>query len=277
MSEFSTCALCPRLCRPACPVAVGTGREAATPTAIAAVLVDWSRGRASEALAREAATLCLDCGACQEHCHLHEPLPERLRAARRALRPVRPPPALPPLPPGEGPVVVERIDAGAGALAPWVAARLGRPVRVWSAPDGLAADEAAPRDRAAHLAALAALLAGAGEVWVGHGDVAEALVAAGVAHRWVGELDPAAAAAAVASCRCGLGGAPPLACCGGAEPLASHHPADASRVGRAVGARLPGPVRVVDGRCLAHLRGAGVDVRWFTDGVGESDEPPSTE
>ena len=34
LRDFESCAFCPKLCRHVCPVAVGTGREAATPTAM---------------------------------------------------------------------------------------------------------------------------------------------------------------------------------------------------------------------------------------------------
>ena len=42
-SLAGTCALRPRLCRPACPVATGSFREAATPTALARVVLGWTR------------------------------------------------------------------------------------------------------------------------------------------------------------------------------------------------------------------------------------------
>ncbi len=61
---LDTCAVCPRLCRPACPVAMGSGREAAVPAVIAEVVRAWRDGRVGDDLAREAATLCVGCGGC---------------------------------------------------------------------------------------------------------------------------------------------------------------------------------------------------------------------
>ena len=84
-AALSTCVLCPRLCRPACPVSIGSAREAAVPAVIAAAIREWRAGRLPPEVAAQAATLCTDCGACQSHCHLDRPLPAILRAARVAL------------------------------------------------------------------------------------------------------------------------------------------------------------------------------------------------
>lgn len=89
-TDLETCAWCPRLCRHVCPVAVGTGRESATPTAMMTVALQARRGEVSTELAAEAASLCLSCGACTAHCKLHVPVAERLG------RPAPPRPAAPP-------------------------------------------------------------------------------------------------------------------------------------------------------------------------------------
>ena len=83
--RIQTCALCPRLCRHQCPVAVATGREAATPTQLMTTLLRWSRGEVSPELAGAAASLCTDCGACESTCGVDQPVPEMLRQARQTL------------------------------------------------------------------------------------------------------------------------------------------------------------------------------------------------
>ena len=83
--RIQTCALCPKLCRHVCPVAVGTGREAATPTQIMTTLYRWTRGEVSPELAGAAVSLCTDCGACEAACGVDQPVPEILRRARLTL------------------------------------------------------------------------------------------------------------------------------------------------------------------------------------------------
>ena len=77
-TEFETCAWCPRLCRHVCPVAVATGREAATPTSMMTIALLAARGTVGADLARASASLCLSCGACTTHCKVHVPVAERL-------------------------------------------------------------------------------------------------------------------------------------------------------------------------------------------------------
>lgn len=86
-TDFETCAWCPRLCRHVCPVAVATGREAATPTAMMTVALLAERGSVSPALAEAAASLCLSCGACTDHCKNRVPVAVALG---RPAPPVRP-------------------------------------------------------------------------------------------------------------------------------------------------------------------------------------------
>src|SRR5690606_20430343 len=125
LDGIETCALCPRLCRHACPVAEGTRREAAVPALLAETLLAWRRGRVSDEVAREAATLCVDCGACQRACHLHRPLPGLLREARTALLPE---PAVAPLGHVEGDGELVAVESDERRWAEALAARLGRPI-----------------------------------------------------------------------------------------------------------------------------------------------------
>lgn len=264
-----TCALCPRLCRHACPVASGSGREAAVPSVIAEVVRGWRQGRVADELAREAVTLCVDCGACQDACHVDAPLPEVLREARRAL--VRPPRL----------GAVERVEGRGTRVAvltdarDWseaLSARLGEPVARLRTDDALGAAAIGHPAWAEHARSLRDVLRGRAPV-VAHGGVARALEAAGVTFTWLGDCTDLGALRGGCVARPAedaLGGRPALACCGGAPPLVDHHPTDARRVGarflRDGGpAGRVGRVRLADVRCADHLRGAGHDVTDVVD------------
>lgn len=249
MSRLDTCRLCPRLCRDACPVATA-GSEAAVPTFLATILDRHERGLVDDVVARDVLTRCTDCGACQEHCHLHRPLPEWLRAARAALLP-RPPVA----PVGEvsGPpgatVVVIATDERSAALPGLSGAAVLRTA------DRLGAAALGHGGLEVHLAQLRVRLAGR-TVVVADGGVAEVLRAAAVPFRWWWEVvdDPHPAQGS-----CVAGGARGLSCCGGRGPLAGHHPDDAARVAARFVER--GGAEVRDARCRDHLVRCGFPAR----------------
>ncbi len=248
---IDTCALCPRLCRPACPVVTGTGREASVPTLIAGAIVAADKGFVPSELAAQASTLCTDCGACEEHCHIHHPLPRLLREARARLLPAPAIEALRPIE-GLGDVVVVQTDER--PLAQAVSARLGVPVRVWHTGDALGV-AAVEHDSWAQRAAELTTHAAGATILVAHGGVAHALQAAAVPFEWLHEH--LAIEGLRGSCRAS-GPAGPTACCGGAGPLAEHHPDDAARLGRWwLDRGTGGPT--ADARCAAHLRQCGGD------------------
>jgi len=251
-TRLSTCVLCPRLCRTSCPVATGSAREAAVPTLIATAVREWRHGRLARASAVQAVTLCTDCGACQERCHIDEELPAKLRAIRAELLPT---PPVDPLSPIEGEGEIVAIEADERPLAAAVAERLGQPVRRWVTTDrlGIEAVEHPSWDK---VAARIRGHAGSLRIVVVDGGVAHALTAANVGFQWLHDLLPDLPRG-VGSCR--TNGARPLACCGGAGPLPLHHPEDADRVGRLFYERADDRF-VVDGRCRNHLRGCGGQV-----------------
>jgi Fe-S oxidoreductase len=258
MNEIaSTCSVCPRLCRPACPVAVGTGREAATPTAIAGVLVDHQRGHADAALVADALALCVDCGRCQDHCHLHQPLPELLRVARIAHLTPPPPEPLGVVPDGAGDVVVETDER---PLAAAVAFRLGRPTRAVRTADGLGGHAVGYPAFDEHAARLRAAFGGV-TVWTAHGGVRDALRAAGVDTRDVAELLDDAPPA---TCGVGVPG-----CCGARGPIVWAAPDDARLVAASYLAH-GGARSLRDARCASHLRALAPDVRDVVDRLTEA-------
>lgn len=248
--QLTICAVCPRLCRSACPVATGSFREAATPTAIAAALLEHARGRLAPHLAGEAATLCTDCGACEALCHIDQPLPSLIVEAR--LRTVPAPTIEAPRPiEGEADIVV--IETDPRPLARAVARRRGAPVAVWRTQDRFGVAAVDYPEFAAHAARLRAL-AGERELWSADGGAARALERAGLRVAWVQER--LGLEGAVGSCQI-EGAERPLACCGGGGPLAAHHPADAARVAASFSRRLSVGAVLADARCAAHLASAG--------------------
>lgn len=249
MSDVQTCSLCPRLCRHACPVSVGTGREAATPTAIAGVLVDHARGQVSDELARQAATLCVDCGACQDACHLHQPLPAMLREARDVLLSPSPEPDLPAVPAGVS--VLLLIAQSADSLRP--TAQVPSDAHVVVCPDRLGVDHDFGSSPA--LGAVLAAFTGL-ELYTMDGGIFDVLHRAGLEPKWALDVPPTS----VGSCVCALGERPPLACCGARGPLREHHPESAVHLAQAFARRLaPGSV-LLDTRCAQHLRDSGCAV-----------------
>jgi ferredoxin len=182
-------------------------------------------------------TLCTGCGACQEHCHLHEPLPDAIRAAWGRLLPAVTPTVATS---GEGRYAV--IETDARAWGPALAAHLGESV-------------------------VSVRLDGSGVVWsdlarqalldaigdripvVADGGTAEVLEGVdGVV--WLHQLVPETA---VGRGSCRVDGVKPTACCGGAGPLAEHHPDTAARVARAWGDGA-----VDDARCCGWLQRSGL-------------------
>lgn len=243
--------MCPRLCRSACPVALGSGREAAVPAVMASILLRVERGEVDPSLAIEVATLCTDCGGCQEHCHIDRDLP----AALRAWRGRQPMPAIDPLLPitGKGRIVVVEADERRWAAA--FSELVGEPVRTLRTRDGLGVAAVEHEGFRPRLDRLRSALDGL-EVVVSSGGVAEVLAAADVPFVWLRDRVPQLPGGA-GSCR--RPGRRPIACCGAAGPLSRHHPEDAKRVGRLWLDRAHDWM-VEDARCRNHLRGCGAEV-----------------
>lgn len=259
MTPFDTCSLCPRLCRSACPVATGSGREIAAPSWIGHVLRAYRLGRVDRDEALAVATLCADCGGCADLCHLHVPLPQLLREVRAELGAGG---VLGPLAAIEGSAAVIVVETDDRPLAAALAARSGREVSRWPAPDRLGVDGIESPGWSERAAALRERV-GPREVVVADGGAAAALGAAGIAYRWAWDW-LGVPAPPVGSCA--TGGDRPLRCCGAAGPLARFHPDDAARVARMFAERaVPGVF--ADVRCSAHLRRSGAAVRDWVDGV----------
>lgn len=92
---YSMCTFCPKLCRAVCPVAVATGLESATATAMMSAA--WLAAETGVAADPEALALCLGCGACTRYCKHHVPVADRLDSAAGREIPARPDAGLTPV------------------------------------------------------------------------------------------------------------------------------------------------------------------------------------
>jgi len=261
--RIQTCALCPRLCRHRCPVAVGTGVEAATPTAIMTTLLRWTRGEVDPALAGQAAALCTDCGACETACKVDQPVLEILRDARRALLP---PAAIEPLPMVDGGATYVAIECDERTWAHALSQHLSRGVARLKTADHLGCARLDHHEHTTdHLVALRDRLGGRTAIVACHG-CAEVTKAAGIDTIHLHTLCPLPATGTLHHpCRGPRleGQTPPeaLACCGAGGPLGRAHPAHGKDMREQAAARLgKGAVCSPDARCAAHLRAGGLEV-----------------
>jgi ferredoxin len=263
MSHYESCAFCPQLCRHVCPVAVATGREAATPAKLMTAVLLAKRGRIPPEDAARAAALCTGCGACREHCKYGIDVPALLARARAVFAPpYEPAPRLP----IQGSSDLVAIQCDDRPWAPALARALGREVASLETSDHLGqAILEHPTRAAAWLSGLQGALAGRRAVsccsrcigvldaarvaWVGLEELTEP--------RWRGPVF-------VCHGERTLPGAiiePAPACCGGHGALERVHPSLVSDLAQAAVAQLPaGPVAAPDTVCRHTLRGAGGDV-----------------
>lgn len=260
ISEYETCAYCPRLCRPVCPVAVGSAREAATPTAMMTGPFLGVLGTLSREEAGAYAALCVSCGACTEHCREHRPVAELLAAARSTLLD---PPTPAPLGLVEGAAAWVAVECDGRPWGRALAARLGQPIARFVTTDHLGEpllDH--PEAFAVHARDLRDRLAGRTLVVADLGCARAARVA-GLSVKQLAELVPPPEREQVFHPCEGarLPGQPSpdaLVCCGARAPLLDHHPEIAAELAQAVAARLGGrPTVVADARCSSALRAAG--------------------
>jgi ferredoxin len=251
-AEFTTCAFCPRLCRHVCPVAVATGLEAATATAMMSAPLLQAQGVFTAADALAGTSLCLGCGACTAHCKVHVPVAARLSGFRAEAGAVSVAEALRPI---DGAAVLVCVLTGPDD---WSAAwAVGRPVARLRTGDSLG-HTAWKHGASGVLAALTAHLRGR-EVVTGSGAVAEIAAAAGIV---VHALPTPAAPLEFHTCYAGpRPGAGQLACCGRRDGFPDREP-EAARLVAVENVRLLGgnPVACADEECACWLRAHGAAV-----------------
>jgi hypothetical protein len=251
-------------------VAVGTGREAATVTAMMGAAYLTEKGAMDATFGVAGTSLCCGCGACTDHCKLHVPVAEILRGWRA------------PRVPAVEPEPLRAIDGAASTVCvvtgdrDWSGAwgrREGRAVARLRTGDALgyaawrAGNAAVPANVARHLEGREAI--------ADSGDVAEVLAAAGVPVR---RLEAPSGERRFHTCFDVFASPGPrpawgvdqLACCGRREGFPDREPEAAREVAEA-NARLLGPGRVAcaDEGCACWLRRHGVDVAGPSDTLGE--------
>lgn len=246
-SDFAICALCPRLCRHVCPVAVATGREAATPTSMMSIPLIADQ---LPELSLLGTSLCMGCGACTRHCKNHQPVAERLSVWRAENGYF---PRAEPVQPIEGSeetvaILTDardwRTEVGRGPLA---ALRtddfLGH--AAWRA-----GDKEIPQRISRHFSGRRALCLS--------GDVQELLQAAGVST----ERLPPQVKPTFSTCFEGASNSPSqLACCGRREAFPSREPQAAMEVARRNVELFGGEERICcDQACADWLRAAGAKI-----------------
>jgi len=250
MGDLETCALCPRLCRTACPVVAGVGREAAVPTLIAAAVYAVDTQQQPIELAKAALGLCVDCGSCEKYCHIGQPLPALLRSARLRFDCSNPILALPGI---DGEAELVAIETDERRWSEYLSLRLGEPVARWCVEDGLGPHLIGTSYWPSRKMTISERLHNRRAV-VGDGAAAAVLKESGVSFVWLHDLVPSLTSG-IGSCRVGEN---PYTdgCCGGGGPLRSVHPVDARRMGIRAAACVPG-LDVDDSRCATHLEWCG--------------------
>lgn len=265
-ADFSLCAYCPRLCRHVCPVAVGTGGEAAVPAVLMTAPLLVLRGTWSVGEGLGATTLCLHCGACTVHCHSHVPVAARLAAwrAEHGERPARAPlaPIL-----GEAPVVCV-LEEEPDWSAAW-ARNHGREVACVRTSDALGfaawSLDGSSEDVREHFAGRSVVTASA--------EVEAVARAAGV---HVERLPAPSEGPRFVTCHeAAVAGPGQLACCGRRGGFDRAEPEAASAVAAENARRMHGERwSCSDQACADWLRRAGADIRGPVDelnGGGQAD------
>lgn len=265
-NTVDTCALCPKLCRHVCPVAVGTGLESATPTAILTEVLLANQTKEHAELTSKAIGLCTRCGACEAFCGVDQPVVALLDEARsRHQSP--PPPWTPPIIHGHAPTVA--VLCGADDWAPGLANALQQDLAVLRTDDHLGEAHVIRKDTRAELvSSLARLMQGRTAI-TSCATCRTVLEEAGVTVESVSSATRSVPAFPTwRTCHCSPGPSVDtvIRCCGARAPLTLEHPQLADVMAKEIATRLEGQtVFVPDARCAAHLVSAGAPVVGPTD------------
>lgn len=260
-TDLSTCALCPRLCRDQCPVSIGSGREATTPTSIMTTVLMAKNNADLQSQAAQAVDLCTRCGQCTSACGLDMPVVDMLDKARTLLQPA-PGPWVPPIIKGNARQVA--IISGDIDWAPALAKVLNEDVAVLHTDDFLGAAHQWRTDtKEAHTALLKQLFQHRTAITADH-TCAQVIDTTDIPTESLHSLLPAQNMPHWRSCHEpneGRAIQTITKCCGAAGPLQTAHPDIANEVGRDVARRLDGQqVYSTDDRCARHLQTCGAAV-----------------
>jgi len=258
-NSTKTCALCPKLCRHVCPVAVGTGLESATPTAIMSEIMLSEAKRPISNTAQNALNLCTRCNLCADFCGVDQPVVDLLDTARTQI--VAPPPKwTPPTIQGHAPTVAILCDHHAWDEALYRVT--GQEMATLRTPDHLGEQHRIRTDTKADvISAIAKVMQGRTAI-TSCGTCREALQEASItveAIEVVSQLVPRLPTWRTCHCEPGPSVDTIIRCCGARAPLLTSEPDLSNTIAAEVGRRLDGQaIFVPDTRCAAHLQNAGV-------------------
>ena len=260
--DLESCVYCPRLCRHICPVAVGSGRESTTPTAMMTGVWRWLRGEGDPQQALESASLCTRCGACESHCKLNRPVPALLGEAMAQLET---PPQIPTVElEGTGSWVALETDSRSWATA--LSRHLGEPVARILSTDELGASLLDhPRLLATHLKALRSLLENKQLMVTSHRALEIATRAELEVHHLSQHIEAPASERVFHPCAGprleGMVQPFVLECCGARGPLQKHHRKISDEVGASAARELGSFTHgCPDSVCSSHLRSQGAQI-----------------
>lgn len=267
-----TCALCPRLCRHVCPVAVGTGLESATPTAILTEVMISNRSKGELQLAAQAVDLCTRCGHCEDFCGVDQPVVALLDDARTRLQD-SPPAWTPPRVQGYAPTVA--IICGAVDWSEALSEHTGQEFAILKTHDHLGEAHRIRTDTRDEVIALLARTLQGRTAISSCATCTEALAAADIT------VEPIEAVSQQMprlptwrTCHCAPGPSVDtiVRCCGARAPLTLQQPELARAMSAEILRRLDGQaIYVPNTRCAEHLQDAGVQA------VGPADSIPNME
>ena len=258
-SSTKTCALCPKLCRHVCPVAVGTGLESTTPTAIMTEIMLAESKKPIPNTAIDALNLCTRCNQCADFCGVDQPVVALLDSARTQLE-APPPRWIPPTVHGHSPTVAILCDERA-----WhepLSKLTGQEMATLRTPDHLGEQHRIRTDTKNEvISALAKLMQGRTAI-TSCGTCRTALQDASItveAIHVVSQLVPPLPTWRTCHCDPGPSVDTVIRCCGARAPLMIAESELSDTIAAEVGRRLDGQaIFVPDTRCATHLQNAGV-------------------
>ena len=259
-ATLDTCALCPRLCRHVCPVAVGTGLESATPTAILTEAMIAQRPEEIPHEAHHALDLCTRCGHCADFCGVDQPVVDLLDTARTRHQPRPKPWQAPPIQ-GHCPTVAIICDAK--DWSDGLAEDTHQPLARLLTPDHLGETHRIRTDTLPDVIAQLKTLFQGRTAITSCGTCRQALTDADVTVESIVSVSQFIPPLPTwRSCHCVDGPSVDtnIRCCGARAPLIGAMPHLATMMATEIRRRLDGQaIFVPDTRCAAHLQSVGIN------------------
>ena len=259
-TQPDACALCPRLCRHACPVAVATGLESTTPTAIMTNLILHQHNPQSDL--SNGIDLCTRCGQCEAVCGIDQPVVAILDEARTMHQPAPKEWTVPEII-GKGSHVA--IISGPYDWSTTLKKTLNIECAQMFTTDHLGELHCIRTDTRAGVHEKLSTALGSKIAIVSDHTCLQTLRAAGCQAIHLSSLiDTAKVGPRWRTCGCehGPGIDTLIHCCGAKAPLSASHPEISEMIANDLRRRFQGQaVYIEDSRCSAHLKAAGAQVK----------------